>query len=244
MRIGRSIPRAFDTLAARLFGGRCCLCRGASGDGLLCAPCHAELPRLPASGCARCALPLAACTPPGAQCWRCVAESPPYDATCAVYVYDFPADVLLQSLKFRGELALAHLFGAELAARVAGSAAADVDLALPVPLHRARLTERGYNHALEIARLACAGLNVRLEPAACERLRDTPPQSGLELAARRRNLRGAFACTAPVRGLRVAVVDDVMTSGATLAELAATLKAAGAVRVVNWVVARTPEPSH
>jgi predicted amidophosphoribosyltransferase len=140
----------YSTLAAAPVGGAAA-CAARSGDGLLCAPCHAELPRLPASCCARCALPLAAGTPPGAQCGRCVAESPPYDATCAVYVYDFPADVLLQSLKFRGELALAHLFGAELAARLAGSARRRRPRPARAP-HRAP-DRRGYNHALEIARL-------------------------------------------------------------------------------------------
>jgi predicted amidophosphoribosyltransferase len=108
-----------------------------------------------------------------------------------------------------------------------------------VPLSAERLRARGYNHAAEIARHLRAA---RLELGLCERARDTPPQMELPYDERRRNVRGAFRCTRALAGESVAVVDDVMTTGATLDEVARVLKAAGATRVTNWVVARTFPP--
>lgn len=217
------------------FGGRCYLCRGAA-RAVLCAACDADLPRLDAPRCPRCALASSA----GAVCGRCLAHPPAYDATAAALAYAFPADVLVQALKFRGELALAPLLGALLAARLEGARA---DVVLPVPLTAARLRARGFNQALEIARHVAPAGGARLEPRLAERSRETAPQMDLPLAERAQNVRGAFRCARALEGATVALVDDVMTTGATLHELAATLKRAGAVRVVNWVVARTPAPA-
>jgi len=232
-------PMRLDTvrqLASALFGGRCYLCRGATGGGqLLCAPCQTDLPRLAGTRCPRCALP----SPSGAVCGGCLARPPHYDATFAALDYRFPADVLIQGLKYRSELALAPV----LAALLGHALPADepVDIATPVPLSTARLRERGYNQAMEIAR-ALPG-RVRLEPALCARVRETPAQSALPWSERVRNLRGAFRCERALDGLTVAVVDDVMTTGATLDAVAAALKRAGAERVLNWVVARTLPPA-
>jgi ComF family protein len=213
---------------AALFGGSCFLCRAAA-SGLLCRACDADLPRLAPPRCPRCAL----ASPRGEVCGRCLGEAPHYDATFAALAYEFPADALVQSLKFRGELALAGFLGDLLSKEIALH---EVDLAMPVPLSEARLRERGYNHAAEIARHLA---RPKLELALCERSRDTRPQMELPFDERRRNVRGAFRCTRKLAGETVAVVDDVMTTGATLNEIAAVLKAAGARRVVNWVVART-----
>jgi ComF family protein len=224
-------------LANLAFGGSCYLCRGAAA-GLLCAQCDAELPRLEGAACPCCALP----SPGGALCGRCLARAPAYDATLAALAYEFPADVLVQGLKFRGELALAPLLGQLLAARLPRGTR--VDYILPVPLAPARLRERGFNHALEIARVAATTTGCRLAPRLAERSRDTPPQIDLPLEQRARNVRGAFRCGERLERAEIAVVDDVMTTGATLDELAATLKRAGAARVVNWVVARTAPHAH
>ena len=219
------------SLASTFFGGSCFVCRGGSRE-LVCAACTAELPRLPA-GCPRCALP----SPQGALCGRCLAEPPHFDATVAVFAYDFPADALVHALKVRGELALGRFLGLLLAGLVTRF---DVDHVVPVPLAPARLRARGYNQAVEIARhIAPSALRLDL----CSRNRDTPAQMDLPWAERKRNVRGAFACARALDGATVAVVDDVMTTGATLEELARTLKRAGAARVTNWVVARTLLPS-
>ena len=214
-------------LAGLLFGGSCFLCRGKARE-LLCAECDADLPRLDSPVCPRCALP----SPGGAICGRCLSEKPAYDATRAALAYEFPADALVHALKFRGELALAGLLGGMLKARLGDER---VDCIVPVPLSPKRLRERGYNQAVEIARhVGRAGLDLEL----CERTRDAPPQMELPFDARQRNVRGAFRCTRGLVGARIAVVDDVMTTGATLDEIARTLKAAGAVHVANWVVTR------
>jgi ComF family protein len=118
-----------------------------------------------------------------------------------------------------------------------------VDFVLPVPLAPARLRARGFNQALEIARHVARATGTRLEPGLAERSRDTASQAELPHAERARNVRGAFRSMRALEGAVVALVDDVMTTGATLDELAATLKRAGAARVVNWVVARTPAPA-
>jgi ComF family protein len=215
-------------IPAVLLGGSCFLCRGAARE-LLCGACDADLPRLARPLCPRCALE----SPRGELCGRCLSHAPAYDATQAALAYEFPADALVQALKFRGELALAPLLAALLAERARTER---VDLVTAVPLSAERLRRRGYNQALEIARHVHGG---RLELALVERTRDAPPQMELPYEARQRNVRGAFRCTRQLDGATVAVVDDVMTTGATLNEIARTLKAAGAGRVVNWVVART-----
>jgi ComF family protein len=219
-------------LGEAFFGGACFVCRGAARE-LLCAACRAELPLLARELCPRCALP----SPEGALCGRCLADPPAYDATIAALAYDFPADALVQALKFRGEVALAPLLGAQLRDRL--PAGDPVDCVVPVPLSAARLRRRGYNQAGEIARHVAPA---KLELDLCVRRRDGAPQMELPWAERQRNVRGAFDCRRALLGATVAVVDDVMTTGATLHEIARTLKRAGAERVVNWVVARTLPP--
>jgi len=214
-------------LARLVFGGTCFVCRGTARE-TLCERCDADLPRLREPVCPRCALD----SPSGAPCGRCLAQPPHYDATVAALAYRFPADALVHALKFRGELALAPLLAGLLLERTRNASA---DCIVPVPLSRERLRERGYNQAVEIAR----HLGGRLELDACVRERDAPPQTGLDREARRRNVRGAFRCRRSFAGERVAVVDDVMTTGATLDELARALKGAGAASVVNWIVCRT-----
>lgn len=167
------------------------------------------------------------------MCGRCLSEPPHYDATAAALAYEFPADALVHALKFRGELALTEYLAGILGTCISER---EVDSVIAVPLSAARLRSRGYNQALEIARsLAPKKLDLDL----CVRERDTPAQMDLPFAQRRRNVRGAFRCTRVILGARIAVVDDVMTTGETLNEIASVLKKAGAARVVNWVVART-----
>ncbi len=225
------------TLGEMLFGGSCFLCRG-KAEALLCAACDMDLPRLSTGTgpelCPRCAL----ASPAGAICGRCLTQPPSYDATHAALAYGFPADVLIQALKFRGELALAPFLGDILSKCIFMD---NVACIVPVPLSAERLRSRGYNQALEIARRVSAVAGTRLAPELCERSRDTATQMDLPLEERAKNVRGAFHCPGIIGGATVAVLDDVMTTGATLDEMAATLKRAGAGRVVNWVVARTPQ---
>jgi ComF family protein len=222
-----------DFLGGLFFGGACYTCRGRS-RAVLCGECRAELPLLGAECCPRCALP----SPGAALCGRCLAEPPDYDATLAVLAYDFPADALIHALKFRGELSLAPFLGELLLERI--SPHENIDCVIPVPLSATRLRERGYNQAVELARHLAPG---KLDFSSCVRSREARPQMELPWAERQRNVRGAFGCRRALGGATVAVVDDVMTTGATLDEVARTLKRAGARRVVNWVVARTLPPA-
>jgi len=224
-----------EFLSNLLFGGSCFLCRGAA-RGILCPACDADLPRLAGTLCPRCALP----SPAAALCGRCLADAPRYDATVAALAYRFPADTLVHALKFRSQLALAPLLG-DLVLKCI-PVTERVDCVFPVPLSRERLRERGYNQAAEIARHVANERRVPLELTIMTRERNTRAQADLPWSDRARNVRGAFRCERSLDGAAIAVVDDVMTTGATLDELAATLKRAGAARVVNWVVARTFPP--
>lgn len=223
-------------LADAVFGGGCFVCRGHAALGLLCAECAAELPRISAARCPRCALP----SPASQVCGRCLASPPAYDATHAALQFAFPADIIVHALKYRGELALAALAADLLDACIGG--ADRVDAVVPVPLSPARMRERGYNQSMEIARRLTRARGARLAPQLCERVSDAPAQAVLPYARRAGNVRGAFRCRRPVPA-SVAVLDDVMTTGATLGEVAGALKRAGAVRVVNWVFARTYPPA-
>jgi len=219
----------------------CALCVAPAGDALVCPACAAALPRLP-QACPVCGLPGAgACV-----CGRCLRHPPPFAATVAAFVYAFPVDRLLHQLKYGGRLALADWAAAQLAR--AAAAAFDTrgegawpDRVMAVPLSAARQRERGFNQAHEIAARVAASLGLPVAHA-LERIGGGVPQAALPWSARARNVRGAFACRDRLSGARIALVDDVMTTGATVAAAAATLRGAGATRVECWVVARTLPP--
>jgi ComF family protein len=210
----------------------CLLCQGASGGKLLCQACARELPST-ASACPRCALPGGG----DAECGACIANPPHYDASYAAFVYAYPVDALVQALKYGGQLALAGLFARALQQRI--GCALNVDLIVPLPLHPLRLAERGFNQAAEIAKVLARLYGIRMDAQLARRVRNTAPQTALPWRERVSNMRQAFACERELAGLSIAVVDDVMTTGATLDEFAHTLKRSGAARVENWVVART-----
>ena len=182
----------------------------------------------------------------GLVCGACLANPPPFDATVVAVDYAAPLDQLVLQLKFGARLALAPWFASMLRdALLARPGLVLPDLLCPVPLGPQRLVERGFNQALEIARPLAPALGVALHPKLAARTLETAAQSGVSPAERARNLHGAFAVTDPdlVAGRHVGLVDDVMTSGHTLAELAASFKRFGAARVTNLVFARTP-PHH
>ena len=200
----------------------------------MCSACAARLPRLPELRCPVCALP----TDNGETCGACLRKSPNFDATLAPMVYAFPVDRLAQALKYHHRLALAGWMGRQLADELARQGVRP-DLIVPMPLHPRRLAERGFNQALELARPLSRLTGIGLDRAAVERTLDAPPQASLPWKARNKNVRGVFLCLKDLTGLHVLVVDDVMTTGATLNELARSLKTRGATRVTNIVVART-----
>jgi ComF family protein len=209
----------------------CVLCGGPAGTRDLCAGCEADLPRnLPA--CPRCALP---CAAPG-TCATCMRHSPPWDAAFALLRYGYPADGLLKAFKFGRQLAAGRVLGELMAEALRPGTRPE--LILPVPLHARRERERGFNQAEELARPVARALCVAVDVRLCVRVRATPPQSGLDARARRRNVRGAFTLRGALGAQHVAIIDDVVTTGATVAALAALLRRAGARRIEVWSAAR------
>ncbi|KQW91773.1 amidophosphoribosyltransferase [Massilia sp. Root418] len=236
-----------------LLPGACVLCGGEAGAGAqTCPGCHAQVFGAARPRCRTCANPLpgawhgdgAAGQPGGSEiCGRCLAHPPAFDATVAAVDYAMPQDQLVLQLKFGGRLALAALFGRALAdATQAAPGFTRPALLCPVPLGPQRLAGRGFNQALEIARALGRRLDIAVAPRLAVRVHDTLAQSLVQPSARRANIAHAFAVPdrAQVEGRHVGIVDDVMTSGQTLDELAATFKRHGAARVTCLVFARTP----
>ena len=228
-----------EGVAARV-PSRCEVCRGWPARPV-CADCETRF-AAPVSRCVRCASPLG--TGAGSQpsaCSQCLREPPPFDACLAAVCYSFPWTDLIARFKFRGEPGWAAPLAA-LMRRAAGveEALRAAHLVLPLPLGPRRLAERGYNQALELARRLAPD---RVDARILVRVRETSPQSDLDLAQRLHNVREAFAVDAArarrLRGASVVVVDDVMTSGASVAAATRALKIAGAARVTAVVLART-----
>ncbi len=251
-----------DTLR-HLFAPDCAVCGIAPAAGPLmpvCAPCARDFFPATTPRCRVCAnrLPSLLQAAPGAghappiradpgapaaaaeplqRCGPCIIRPPHFCATVALADYGPPVDAMVAALKFHNRLDLGRVFGLLLAER-AGTWRGDAVLALP--LAPPRLRERGYNQSEEIARALAARLGRPLLRNALVRVRPTASQQGLRLAQRRVNVRGAFQAGPAVAGCHLLLVDDVLTSGATLDEAAAALRRAGALSVTNAVVARTP----
>ncbi|HMW18791.1 MAG TPA: ComF family protein [Accumulibacter sp.] len=216
---------------AGLWAQDCLLCGGPAADRPLCTACEDDLPRLPSPRCARCGLPI----PGDGLCGRCLVKAPNFDSTHAAYVYDFPVDRLVQSFKYGHRLMLGKYFGRQLVELASGLT---FERIIPLPLHPLRLRQRGFNQALELARPISRASGVPLDTRSCQRSRATVAQAELPWRERARNVRGAFACTTDLTGQRVLLVDDVMTTGASVDELARTVKLHGASEVTVLVLAR------
>jgi len=221
----------------------CILCGLASGEENLCPPCAAELPRT-GHGCAKCGLPLRLST--DRICGACLVVTPPWDDAIGALLYHFPVDQLVCRFKFGRNLACGQVLARELATAVNEKCEETPDCIVPVPLHRTRLFLRTFNQAELLARQLGKNLAIPVRDNILYRVRRTRAQSGLDAADRRKNMKGAFRCRriAAVSPAfeHVAVIDDVMTTGVTLAECTRTLQRAGALRVSAWVAARAPAP--
>ena len=202
----------------------------------LCGQCQQELPRL-LSACARCAQPLSGNLVLESLCGQCQVHPPAYNRCLSLFAYHPPVDHLIQLLKFSGRLELAHLLGKLMGGWLSQVLETRPDFIVPVPLHKHRLRERGFNQATEIARPIARQLGCSLDITSCIRTKTTAPQSELSRKDRIKNIRGAFEVLKPVSG-HVAIIDDVMTTGSTAHEFARTLLKAGAESVDVWVCAR------
>ena len=235
LRAAKLTFRAFRSCGASLLPQDCFLCAAAAGKALLCDACGHDLPRLPRPCCPICALP----TPLGETCGACLKKAPYFDATLGCFSYHFPVDRLVHALKYQHRLVVAAFLAHSLAEALPTPAELPpADLLLALPLSVPRLRQRGFNQALEIARPLARRLGLPLLAEGTTRVIDTAPQASLPWQERHRNIRGAFECALDLTGKTVVVVDDVMTSGATLNEFARILKQHGAKHVSNWVAAR------
>lgn len=231
--LGKSLRR----MAASVLPPRCLVCGDAGAIDDLCTACRAGLPWNDVC-CARCAWPLPQAAP---ECGVCLRQPPAFVRAFAPLVYAEPVSRLLPRFKFHADLGSGRLLAQLLGdAMVPWGGLAHVDCIVPLPLHRSRLATRGYNQALELARPLGVRFGLPVYPHGLQRCRATAAQSELDGPARKRNVRGAFAADADVTGAHVLLLDDVITTGATLREAAATLLRAGAASVSVAAVARAP----
>jgi len=212
----------------------CFLCGLYSGSQNLCAGCLADLPRL-ARTCRLCAGPC-----PRSEimmCGPCLIRPPIWDRALAALAYEYPVDHVVRQFKFHRSLACGQLLADELANLIGGSGADLPDVLIPVPLHFSRRFSRGFNQAEFLARRLGCRLKLPVLVHKLRRRRRTSAQSGLDRKQRRTNIHGAFSC-GELRGMKVALVDDVLTTGTTLAECTRALRASGTADVAVWVAAR------
>lgn len=227
----------FARIANFLYPPVCLLCGHPSGNRqALCAACTHELP-VNTHACQRCALPLHD-TAPDAICGHCLRQPPAFDSAWSPFIYAQPLEWMIHQAKFNASLTCARALATTLLARY--QPAMLPDCIIPVPLHRARLRQRGYNQSVELIRPLAQTHGITIDTRSCRRLRATLPQLGMSAKQRRQNIRGAFDFD-PRHGYEYVVLfDDVMTTGSTLNELASLLKRKGVVRVEAWSLARAP----
>lgn len=225
-----------SNLLSPLFPQACLLCGDIhNGTGSLCSNCLADLP-WNLSCCRRCAIPL---PQPGATCGQCMQQPPSFTDAVVPLLYAHPVDFLVKQIKFHHGLAAARSLGELLARTILQGNNVLPTVIIPVPLHNARLRQRGFNQAHEIARPLSRLLGVPLDTTSCQRNRATSAQADLPLAQRQLNTRNAFSVTTTLQHEHVALVDDVMTSGQTVEALSRELLKRGVKRVSIWCVSRT-----
>lgn len=240
------VNKIANALLAGLFPNYCVLCGLRSQREVpLCADCQGELrPNL--SCCHRCAIPLPRAAEHSAVrlCGVCQQSPPPFHRVIAPWLYSEHLAYIIQRWKYQGEKQLTPLLGSLWLQQVRHPG--PVDLLVPVPLHWRRLWQRGFNQSdllcrqLRLSRPALAA--IPLEHRLVHRHRATAPQSGSNVSQRAGNLKGAFTAHRPCDNLRIAIVDDVLTTGATASALAGVLRDAGASHIEVWCLARTPAP--
>lgn len=226
------------TIQALAYPATCVLCGAPGREGRdLCRGCQDSLPHN-RHACRLCALPLPATAPAGSLCGQCQQRPPRFDRCLAALRYEHPLDHLVSGLKFRDKLVYGRLLSGLLGDFLEQRGHELPQLLIPVPLHPSRQRERGFNQALELARPLARRFGIPVDIRALSRDRATAPQSGLDKKERRRNIRGAFRLREGLAARHIAIVDDVVTTGNTVDELAGVLRRGGAARVEVWAVTR------
>jgi ComF family protein len=235
--VSRIIVNNWLNIIQKLLPPRCLLCGAPGHDDMdLCQDCRQELPRNLAC-CYRCGEHFEIAISAPQLCGRCLKDLPSFDETFAPFLYQSEMRHLISRLKFGNDYKNARLLGTLLAKQVAEHSELPECL-IPVPLHKQRYHERGFNQSIEIARQISVQLNIPMDLSSCIRSRDTGHQISLPAKQRRKNMRQAFKLVKPIHYKHIAIIDDVMTTGATVSALAKVIKQAGVSRVDVWVCAR------
>ena len=232
--------RIINHLLNGLLPAQCLVCKKTSdvSGRCLCHDCEGFLAK-PDIVCRRCGLALK--NSHTEICGQCLKQPPVYDSSWSAWWYGPPVDRLILGAKYQRKLAAAELLGQLMAEKLQGSEREMPDALLPVPLHRNRLWQRGYNQAIELFRPVSRQLDIPMIIHGVQRSRSTPSQVGMHIRERKRNLKGAFRVTRPLPA-HIAIVDDVSTTGTTVSELARALKKAGVKKVQVWSAARAEAP--
>jgi ComF family protein len=232
------VNKWLNIIRSYLYPASCAVCGFDSDTSLdICSQCRDTLP-YNTLACTRCALPLEF-ESESAVCGQCLSSAPEFNQAFSLLHYARPTDHLIQAMKFNGKLRFANLLGGLLADALSARKTTPLpQVILPVPLHTTRQRDRGFNQALEIARPVSKALKIPLKFNSCIRTRPTLAQSTLNAKKRRANIRGAFKMTENLNVQHVAIIDDVITTGQTVNEMARTLKQQGIENIEVWSIAR------
>ncbi len=229
-----NVPAVIKTIVDVILPPVCALCGKDVRRGRLCRGCEAklDLKAIRPPFCRVCGIPFASGSSPTHTCASCCIEKPLFIAARSAFIYDGCALDAIHAFKYNGRVALARALGAFAAQASPCPCPCNgrPDVVMPVPLHKTRLKERGFNQSLLIAREISRLQKTPLDYANLRRIRPTDPQVRLSAKERPKNVKGAFALEKPntVRGKTVLLVDDVYTTGATIRECAVVLNRAGA----------------
>ena len=219
-----------------LYPPTCLLCEKSGTEGFdLCQRCFDSLP-FNREACVCCGIPISI-DPNARRCGPCSKDQPPFDSTFALFTYREPVRYLVRSLKYNANYPSGRLLG-NLMAQTLAIQSTRPQHVVPVPLHPSRFQQRGFNQAIEIARPISKKLGIPIASKLCARIRETPAQSGLSARQRAKNIKSAFEIRQAVEIDHVAILDDVVTTGATVTELAKTLRGAGIKKIDIWACAR------
>jgi ComF family protein len=215
----------------------CILCGNSGFDSQdICPACYTDIKRN-INCCLHCAEIFESAHSPVQICGRCIRNIPAFDATYAPYIFQDIIRYLITTLKFSQQFKNARLLGYLLASQLT-SISEMPEIIIPVPLHKQRYQERGFNQSVEIAKTVAQILNIPIDTKSCIRTRNTPHQIDLPAKQRHKNIKNAFTVSQPIHQQHIAILDDVMTTGSTANELAKVLKKAGVAKVDIWVCAR------
>lgn len=238
MDVTRLSASLFRRLVSTVYPPYCMLCNAPGFNDMdICPDCYRNLPWI-GSACVQCGIPLPENTDEQLRCGHCLQKPPAFDRSLSLFRYDKDVISLVHQLKFKHKLANSRLLGNMLAETIHKHAVALPDCILPVPIHRKRLRQRGFNQSVELARPVAGAFGIPVDVGSVVRSRNTHAQTGLDRKQRRKNMRGAFEIVQPLNTQHLAILDDVVTTMSTVNELARLLKKSGVARVDIWSIAR------